>query len=55
MFNNKIIWISGGSTGIGKATALEFIKKGWIVIVTSRNQENLNNLKNNAKIGMESV
>ena len=46
MFNNKIIWISGGSTGIGKATALEFIKKGWIVIVTSRNQENLNNLKN---------
>ena len=43
---NKIIWIAGGSTGIGKASAKKFIKEGWTVIVSSRNGEKLEKLKN---------
>ncbi len=33
---NKVIWITGGTSGIGKATAEIFAKKNFNVIVTSR-------------------
>ena len=46
MKKNKIIWISGGSTGIGKSTAKKFIEKNWTVAASARNMENLNILKN---------
>lgn len=49
MSNKNIIWISGGSTGIGRATAKKFIREGWVVIVTARNQENLISLKEEIK------
>ena len=29
--NKKTIWITGGSTGIGKALAIKFSNKGWNV------------------------
>ena len=45
MQKNKIIWSSGGSTGIGKSTVKKFIEKNWIVAVSARNQENLDILK----------
>ena len=32
--NKKTIWITGGSTGIGKALALNFLKDGHNVIIT---------------------
>lgn len=35
----KTIFITGTSTGIGKATAIFFQKKGWHVIATMRNPE----------------
>ena len=41
MDKKKIIWIAGGSTGIGRATAIEFIKNGWTVIINARNKDNL--------------
>ena len=45
MLSNKVIWISGGSTGIGKSTAIKFVEKNWIVVVTARNKDNLQKLK----------
>jgi short-subunit dehydrogenase len=42
--NKKTIWITGGSTGIGKALAIKFASKGWNVAVSARRQELLNEL-----------
>ncbi len=39
--NNKIAVITGGSTGIGLATAQRFIEDGAQVVITGRNQEAL--------------
>ncbi len=39
--NNKTAVITGGTTGIGFATAQEFIQEGAKVIITGRNQETL--------------
>lgn len=47
--DNKIAVITGGSSGIGLATAHRFIADGAKVIITSRNQEALNNAL--AKLG----
>ena len=38
--NKKTIWITGGSTGIGKALAIKFASKGWNVAISAR-RENL--------------
>ena len=38
--NKKTIWITGGSTGIGKAVAIKFASKGWNVAISAR-RENL--------------
>lgn len=40
-FNNKLVYITGGSSGIGLATAKEFIKKGASVLLISRNIKKL--------------
>jgi short-subunit dehydrogenase len=42
--NKKTIWITGGSTGIGKALAIKFASKGWKVAVSARREELLNEL-----------
>lgn len=39
--NNKIVVITGGSKGIGKALAISFIKEGSIVVISSHNEEEL--------------
>ena len=38
--NNKIIWITGASSGIGKALAIKFANEGWQVAASAR-RENL--------------
>ena len=40
MKDKKVIWITGASSGIGKALALKFSKEGWIVAASAR-RENL--------------
>lgn len=39
--NQKIVWVTGASTGIGKEIANEFSKAGHIVIVTARRKSRL--------------
>ena len=44
--NKKTIWITGGSTGIGKALAIKFASKGWNVAISARREELLNEICN---------
>ena len=44
--NKKTIWITGGSTGIGRALAIKFASKGWNVAVSARRVELLDELSN---------
>ena len=44
-FNNKIVWITGASSGIGKELALQLSKQNAILILTSSNEILLQNLK----------
>tara|TARA_S200000501_G_scaffold91028_2_gene84278 strand:+ start:682 stop:1440 length:759 start_codon:yes stop_codon:yes gene_type:complete len=37
--SNKVIWITGASTGIGKALAIKFSKNGWNVAISARRLE----------------
>ena len=40
MEEKKVIWITGASSGIGKALSLKFAKEGWLVAASAR-RENL--------------
>ena len=44
--NKKTIWITGGSTGIGRALAIKFSNEGWNVAISARREELLNELSN---------
>jgi short-subunit dehydrogenase len=47
-FNNKIVWITGASSGIGKALAYKFINEGAIVVASSSSKQKLEEAKQNA-------
>ena len=40
-FNNKVVVITGASSGIGEATAIKFAKKGADVDLVARRKEKL--------------
>lgn len=40
-FTNKVVWITGASSGIGKALALEMSKQEALLILSSRNSKSL--------------
>ncbi len=40
-FQDKVVWITGGGSGIGKALALQFAKEGASVAVSGRRDERL--------------
>ena len=40
-FENKVIWITGASSGIGKALAIEFSRFKVRLILSSRNKKEL--------------
>ena len=45
MEDKKIIWITGASSGIGKALAIKFAENGWIVAASARRENLLKELK----------
>ena len=40
----KSIWITGASSGIGKALALIFAIEGWLVAASARREDLLNKI-----------
>ena len=36
-YKNKVVWITGASSGIGEALTYEFCRKGAKVIISARN------------------
>ena len=48
--NQKKIWITGASSGIGKAVAEKFANEGWKVAVSARRKEILDEMANNQNI-----
>ena len=46
----KKIWITGASSGIGKALAEKFASKGWKVAISARREEILNEMANDENI-----
>ncbi len=44
-FNNKVIWITGASSGIGEALAYAFSKQGAKLILSSRRRDELERVK----------
>ena len=45
--NKKTIWITGGSTGIGKALAIKFANEGWNVAISARRENLLREISDN--------
>ena len=46
MAKKKVIWITGASSGIGKALAIKFAENGWIVAASARRENLLKELQN---------
>lgn len=45
MFNDKVVWITGASSGIGEAIAIEMAAKGARLIVSARREAELERVK----------
>lgn len=39
MFSNEMVWVTGSSTGIGRAIALGFAEEGYRVVVRYNSSE----------------
>ena len=47
--NNKTIWITGASSGIGKALAIKFAQEGWIVAISARREKFIKEISKSQK------
>ena len=47
--NNKTIWITGASSGIGKSLALKFAQEGWKVAISARRENLLDEISKSNK------
>lgn len=45
-FRDKVVWVTGASSGIGEAVAYAFIKDGAKVIISARRESELERVKN---------
>ena len=50
----SIVFITGATSGFGRATALNFAAHGWNIIATGRRRENLEHLENEIRSNYES-
>lgn len=44
-FDNKVVWVTGASSGIGRATARRFYDEGADVVISARSEDALNDLR----------
>ena len=42
--DDKVIWITGASSGIGKSLAIKFAKEGWKVAISARRKSLLDEI-----------
>src|SRR5665213_3326965 len=47
--NNKIIFITGATSGFGKAIAFKFAEHGWNIVITGRREELLKKVEEEIK------
>lgn len=45
MFKNKVVWITGASSGLGKYMAFEFARQGAILALSARRKDQLEEVK----------
>lgn len=54
-FTNKVVWITGASSGIGEALVKAFAKEGAKLVISARREDQLNRLKNELKLNEKDV
>ncbi len=47
LFIDKVVWITGASSGIGEALAYQFANQGAKLIISSRREDELHRVKQN--------
>ncbi len=56
LFKDKVVWITGASSGIGAATALEFARTGAVLILSARSAGKLESVAEDCrKLGAKSA
>ncbi len=54
-FENKVVWITGASSGIGEALVQVFAREGAKLVLSARRIEELNRVKESLKIAEENI